>query len=421
MSASKGKSGTRVFKKASPNGKITTYLGKRDYVDHMTHIDPIDGVVLIDPAYLRDDRKVFARLVAVFRYGREELDVLGLSFRKELFLAQRQLYPPLPENERPLTRLQISLQKKLGKNAIPFVFELTKNSPFSVCLQPAQNDDRKPCGVEYYLHTFIGDHINETPHKRRSVELTIRKIAYAPRQQGAQPSGQASKEFFRSKAPLHLEASLDKEIYHHGEAIAVNVHVSNQSSKVVKKMIITVFQLANIQLFETGSFKCEVDKYETTKEIDGMPIKPSQVLAKVFKVRPLLENNREKRGLAVDGKLKHEDTNLASSTQLREDVAKKEELGITVKYKVEVRLVAEIFGSDLTVELPFILSHSRPSTESDNTAQSSNGTSDQEVLDPNLIKFDTSGGEPMYTDEDLLFEDFQRMCVKGMVSQATET
>lgn len=67
---------TRVFKKSSSNGKITVYLGKRDFVDHITHVDPIDGVVLIDPDYVKD-RKVFGSVLAAFRYGREDLDVLG--------------------------------------------------------------------------------------------------------------------------------------------------------------------------------------------------------------------------------------------------------------------------------------------------------------------------------------------------------
>lgn len=31
----------RVFKKSSSNGKITVYLGKRDFVDHISHVDPI--------------------------------------------------------------------------------------------------------------------------------------------------------------------------------------------------------------------------------------------------------------------------------------------------------------------------------------------------------------------------------------------
>lgn len=80
----------RVFKKSSANGKITVYLGKRDFVDHISHVDPIDGVVLIDPDYMKE-RKVFGHVLAAFRYGREDLDVLGLTFRKDLYLASEQV------------------------------------------------------------------------------------------------------------------------------------------------------------------------------------------------------------------------------------------------------------------------------------------------------------------------------------------
>lgn len=31
----------KVFKKCSPNGKITLYLGKRDFVDHVSGIEPV--------------------------------------------------------------------------------------------------------------------------------------------------------------------------------------------------------------------------------------------------------------------------------------------------------------------------------------------------------------------------------------------
>ncbi|XP_013930153.1 PREDICTED: phosrestin-2-like, partial [Thamnophis sirtalis] len=44
----------RVFKKASPNAKLTVYLGKRDFVDHIDLVDPVDGVVLVDPEYLKE-------------------------------------------------------------------------------------------------------------------------------------------------------------------------------------------------------------------------------------------------------------------------------------------------------------------------------------------------------------------------------
>lgn len=43
-SASK-RQATRVFKKSSLNGKITVYLGKRDFVDHITHVDPIGKIL----------------------------------------------------------------------------------------------------------------------------------------------------------------------------------------------------------------------------------------------------------------------------------------------------------------------------------------------------------------------------------------
>ena len=43
----------RVFKKASPNNKVTIYLGRRDFIDHVTESDPIDGVLLIDKEYLQ--------------------------------------------------------------------------------------------------------------------------------------------------------------------------------------------------------------------------------------------------------------------------------------------------------------------------------------------------------------------------------
>ena len=55
----------RVFKKGSPNGKITVYLGRHDFVDHITHIDPINGIVLVYPEYL-NGQKVFLPL----RYSR---------------------------------------------------------------------------------------------------------------------------------------------------------------------------------------------------------------------------------------------------------------------------------------------------------------------------------------------------------------
>lgn len=56
--------------------------------------------------------------------------------------------------------------KKLGPNAFPFLFELPKNAPPSVTLQPGQEGQGKPCGVEYSLRVFVGDHMDDKAHKR---------------------------------------------------------------------------------------------------------------------------------------------------------------------------------------------------------------------------------------------------------------
>ena len=54
--------------------------------------------------------------------------------------------------------------------------------------------------------------------------------------------------------------------------------------------------------------------FNLLKKRDGFPLNPSSTMSKVYTLTPLLANNKDKRGLALDGKLKHEDTNLASST-----------------------------------------------------------------------------------------------------------
>ena len=47
---------------------------------------------------------------------------------------------------------------------------------------------------------------------------------------------------------------------------------------------------------------------------EGFPLGSGSTLNKVYSLTPLLANNKDKWGLALDGQLKHEDTNLASST-----------------------------------------------------------------------------------------------------------
>ncbi|XP_064881363.1 arrestin red cell-like isoform X2 [Oncorhynchus nerka] len=368
------KAGTRVFKKSSPNCKVTVYLGKRDFVDHLDHVDPVDGVLLIDPEYLKD-RKVFVTLTCAFRYGREDLDVLGLSFRKDLYISTFQAFPTLTTEEgKPLSRLQERLLKKLGQHAHPFSFTIPQNLPCSVTLQPGPEDTGKACGVDFEVRAFCAKTVEEKIHKRNSVRLVIRKVQYAPEKPGPQPMVETTRSFLLSDRSLHLEASLDKELYYHGEPISVNVHATNNSTKTVKRLKISVRQYADICLFSTAQYKCPVAQEEADDQVS-----PSSTFCKVYTLTPTLTNNREKRGLALDGKLKHEDTNLASSTM------------------------------DVSVELPFVLMHPKPSDLPISRPQSVVPETDAPV-GSNLIEFETNN---FSQDDDFVFEDFARLRLKG--------
>uniref|UniRef100_A0AAZ3QAB7 Arrestin C-terminal-like domain-containing protein n=1 Tax=Oncorhynchus tshawytscha TaxID=74940 RepID=A0AAZ3QAB7_ONCTS len=311
----------RVFKKSSPNCKVTVYLGKRDFVDHLDQVDPVDGVILVDPDYLKE-RKVFVTLTCAFRYGREDLDVLGLSFRKDLYISTFQAFPPIAEERKANSRLQERLLKKLGQQAHPFYFTIPQNLPCSVTLQPGPEDTGKACGVDFEIRAFCAKSIEEKIHKRNSVRLVIRKVQYAPEKPGPQPMVETTRSFLMSDRSLHLEASLDKELYYHGEPISVNVHVTNNSTKTVKRVKISGTCLSS-KLYQLLFYDSRL--YFST-------------FCKVYTLTPTLDKNREKRGLALDGKLKHEDTNLASSTIVK-DVTNKEVLGILVSYRVKVKLV----------------------------------------------------------------------------------
>ena len=71
---------------------------------------------------------------------------------------------------------------------------------------------------------------------------------------------------------------------------------------------------------------------------------------------PTINSNKDRRGIALDGKLKHEDTNLASSTLLATP-DQRDAFGIVVSYSVKVKLYLGALGGELTAELPVVLMH----------------------------------------------------------------
>ncbi|KAF7663701.1 hypothetical protein LDENG_00201030 [Lucifuga dentata] len=161
----------------------------------------------------------------------------------------------------------------------------------------------------------------------------IRKIQFAPANNKAGPKADITKQFMMTDKPVHLEASLEKEVYYHGDPIKVNVKINNETNKVVKKIKVTVEQYTSVVLYSSDTYVKPV----CTEEF-GETINANSTFEKTFQVTPLLVNNKEKRGLAVDGRLKYEGTQLASTT-LQRGQGEKEMLGIIVSYKVKVNLM----------------------------------------------------------------------------------
>ncbi|XP_051973618.1 arrestin-C-like [Xyrauchen texanus] len=353
---------TKVYKKTSGNGQLTLYLGKRDFVDNVDTVDPVDGVLKIDPADL-GDRKVWIQLACAFRYGRDDLDVIGLSFRKDIWIQHIQLYPNAGHKPT-LTEMHDTLLKKAGEQGHAFTFNIPTNLPCSVTLQPSPDDTGKACGVDFEVKAYLAnsaDDPDEKIDKKDTCRLVIRKIQFAPDNTGSGQKAELCKSFMMSDKPVYLEAFLEKDIYYHGDPIPINIKVKNETNKVVKKIKITIDQTTDVVLYSA-------DKY--TKNVlceeFGETIEANATFEKSLSITPLLSNNKEKCGLALDGRLKDEDTNLASTTIIRGGVDK-EMLGILVSYKIKVNLMVSgggllggLTASDVTVELPLTLMHPKP-------------------------------------------------------------
>lgn len=375
-----------VFKKVSRDKSVTVYLPRRDFVDHCDFVDPVDGVVVVDPQQLKG-KKVYVMLSCTFRYGRQDMDVMGVAFRRDLFVCTRQVYPELQERTAH-NKTQEKLMRKLGQYAFPFFFEFPDNLPCSVALQPGPNDEGKKCAVEFEVKAFCADQQDEKVEKQSSVRLAIRKVQFSPDSVGPAPVAETTFEFLMSEKPLHIKLSLPKETFYHGEPVKVNVEITNSSSRNIKDISLSVEQVTNVVLYSNDKYVKSVAKEETTDCVAA-----GNSLKQEYTLYPLLSYNKERRGLALDGRLKHEDTNLASTTIVKQEVLK-EVLGMLVSYKVVLRMIASgtVGSSDVSLELPFRLMHPKP--------------------DPAAKESDP---------DEMVFEEFKRVYLKGVIGDDDES
>ncbi|KAK1790730.1 hypothetical protein P4O66_014600 [Electrophorus voltai] len=427
-----------VYKKMCKDKSVGVYMGKRDFIDRVDSVEPVDGVILIDPVLLKG-KKVYVTLACTFRYGKDDMDILGITFRRDIYLCTRQVYPALQDKEQcTLTKVQEKLLQKLGENGYPFFFEFPDNLPCSVGLQPAPTDVGKHCAIEFEVKVFSAESQDAKVHKRSTVRLMIRKVQYAPENLGPAPSVSFTRNFLMSDKPMHVEASLEKQVghvtivalhtkpvhkrrvftrltYYHGEPIKVLVKINNESNRTVKNIILSVDQTANVVLYSNDSYMKTV-----ATEDSGDSLGQGGKMEKVYTLLPLLANNKERRGIVLDGKLKHEDTNLASTSLIKKGVLK-EVLGILVSYRITVKLIVGTgscykvfqlacsfvvyFFSEIGLELPFQLMHPNPD---------SGNSGPYQFIRTFLFLYTFALHDIIEDDEEVVFEEFKRSNVKGM-------
>ncbi|KAG5899527.1 hypothetical protein JTB14_008214 [Gonioctena quinquepunctata] len=387
----------KVFKKTTPNGKVTVYLSKRDFIDHLDRTDPIDGVIVVEDGYLQG-RRVFGQVLTVYRYGREEDEIMGVKFSKEMVVASEQLVPFKKEKQQ-LTPIQEKLTKKLGPNVYPFTFTFPDMAPCSVTLQPGEDDQGRPLGVEYFVKCYVGNNEDDKGSKRSTVQLAIKKLQVAPPAKGASrlPSSLISKGFTFSSGKINLEVTLDKDVYFHGEKIGANIMISNNSRKQVRNIKCYV-----VQHCEVTMVNAQFSKYVASLETrEGCPITPGASFTKVVYLVPLASSNKDRRGVALDGRLRDDDANLASSTLVPEGKCPIDAIGIVISYSLRVKLNCGTLGGELVTDVPFKLLHPTPGTIERERAQALKKAK----------SIDKGRYEQSFANDDednIVFEDFAR-------------
>jgi len=340
---------------------VYVYMGKREFVSCDGVVEPINGVVNIQDHHdTLKGRRVYVQLVITFRHGREDEETMGLSFKKELILDRVQVFPP-EKRDSEETKLQSRLIQKLGEGAMPFTLNFPDLAPNSVIICSDENEDpsQRTMGVFYDIRVHLAENADDYQGKKGStVSMGIRKAQFAATDvKQRSPTSTAEKGFMFGSGKLVLEASLDREVYYHGEDLPIHISINNQSKKSVKNIRCHVNQHCELTMVN-AQYSCKVARLESQ---DGCPLQPGSSLNRTIMLKPLAQNCYGIRGLCLDASLSKvtDESNLASSS-LADSGNSNDLLGVVVSYSVKVRLVLSGMGGELETDLPFKLVHPKP-------------------------------------------------------------
>lgn len=309
-------------------------------------------------------RRIYAQLVITFRHGKEEEEMMGLSFKKELVLDRVQIYPPDKSKLGEETKLQSRLVQKLGEGAYPFSLNFPDLAPNSVVICDNEDEDpsNRTMGVFYDVRVHLADGSEDYVGKKgTTVAMGIRKAQYASfDMKQRSPTATTEKGFMFGSGKVSLEASLEREVYYHGEDIPLTISINNQSKKAVKNIRCHISQNCELSMVN-GQYSCKVARLDSQ---DGCPVNSGSSLNRTIILKPLAQNCAGMRGLCLDAALSKvtDESNLASSS-LADSGNQNDLLGIVISYSIKVKLVLGGMGGELETDLPFKLVHPRPDSD----------------------------------------------------------
>ncbi|XP_023336007.1 arrestin homolog isoform X2 [Eurytemora carolleeae] len=353
---------SKIYKKCSPNGKIFLYLDKREYVTCNGVTDPIKGAVFIsDIVNTLQGRRIYVQLKTTFRYGREEDESMGITFKKEIILDRVQMFCEGNKTDDNLTRMQNVLSTKFGDAVAPFTLNFPKLAPNSIIICDDEDEDptKRTMGVFYEVRVHVAEYQDDYKgRKGSSTSMGIRKTQFTETKQLICPKDTCSKLFICSAGSISLEASLEKEIFTHGEEIPVHVSIQNDSIRTIKEVKVFVYQFIDMKML---NMKYSNKVYSGTFEGEGCPILPGYSFHAVHQAKPLSQSTIIVRGVCLDAALSKEvdETNLASSS-ISCTGDKNDILGIVVDYVIKVKVVCGGLGGAIMVDIPIKLVHPKP-------------------------------------------------------------
>lgn len=146
----------------------------------------------------------------------------------------------------------------------------------------------------------------------------------------------------------------------------------------------------------------QFSKYVASLETrEGCPITPGASFTKVVYLVPLASSNKDRRGVALDGRLRDDDVNLASSTLVPEGKCPIDAIGIVISYSLRVKLNCGTLGGELITDVPFKLLHPAPGSIEKERAQAIK----------KMRSLEKARYQQSFTNDDednIVFEDFAR-------------